>query len=325
MTETSTGTITAAPTEGEIHYPISIDNCGKGYTFTEIPKRVVVMNGGSVAEVSSLVALGVSDRIVANAQSYGASDVPGRAVAIDALPTGGIIPNSAQDIPREAILAQRPDFVISDYTGGFSADEGYATRKELAAAGANTYVPRGYCGATGSVVGTPSIEDSYALLRDLGAIFDVQGRADKLIADSESKIAATAAKVAGRPKKNVLLVFAGMDMGAGPDLPLIGATGIWNKIISTAGAVNPFERADGTAFVAISSEQLAVTPVDALVIVNYRIPDIDSVAKRLLAKFPQWEATKTGNYAVLSDSIYLGPSNDLAVDKIARLVHPEQF
>ncbi|MFF3222941.1 ABC transporter substrate-binding protein [Nocardia suismassiliense] len=315
----------AAATEGVTKYPVSLDNCGKTYTFTEAPKRVVVMNGGSVGEVSALLALGVADRVVANAQSYGTSDVPGRAAAIDALPTGQITPNSLQDIPREAMLNQHPDLVISTGGGGFAADQGFATRDELAAAGANTYVPRANCGVTGAVTGTPTIEDSYALLLDLGTIFDVPGRAERLIADSQRAIAETAGLVAGQPKKNVLLVFPGMGMGDSSDFSAIAAGGIWNDVIGKAGGVNPFDRDDGTTFVTISKEQLAVTPIDGLVVVNYRSPDIDAVAERILAQFPQWAAARNETYAVLSDSIYLGPSNDVAVRRIATLVHPEQF
>ncbi|QIS05704.1 ABC transporter substrate-binding protein [Nocardia brasiliensis] len=316
----------AAATEGVTKYPLSLENCGKSYTFTEAPQRVVVMNGGSVGEVSSLLALGVGDRVVANAQSYGNSDVPGRAAAIDALPTGGITPNSMQDIPREAMLSQHPDLVISTGGGGFAADQGFATRDELAAAGANTYVPRTNCGVTGAVTGTPTIEDSYAMLRDLGAVFDVPGRADRLIADSQRAIADTAARVSGEPKKNVLLVFAGMGMGGDDsDFSAIAAGGIWNDVLGKAGGVNPFERTDGTTFVTVSKEQLAATPIDGLVVVNYRSPDIDAVARRILAQFPQWPAAATGSYAVLADSIYLGPSNAVAVERIAKLVHPERF
>ncbi|MEU7139919.1 ABC transporter substrate-binding protein [Nocardia sp. NPDC046473] len=315
----------SSATEGVTKYPVSLENCGKTYTFTEAPKRVVVMNGGSVGEVSSLIALGVADRVVANAQSYGASDVPDRAAAIDALPTGKFTPNALQDIPREAMLNQHPDLVISTGGGGFAADQGFATREELAAAGANTYVPRANCGVTGAVTGTPTIEESYALLRDLGAIFDVPGRAERLIADSQRAIATTAGRVAGQPKKNVLLVFPGMGMGDSSDFSAIAAGGIWDDVIDKAGGVNPFNRDDGTTFVTISKEQLAVTPIDGLIVVNYRSPDIDAAAKRILEQFPQWSATKTNNYAVLSDSIYLGPSNDIAVQRIAKLVHPEQF
>ncbi|QIS11726.1 ABC transporter substrate-binding protein [Nocardia arthritidis] len=314
-----------AATEGATHYPLTLDNCGRTYTFNRAPERVVVMNGGSIGEVSTLVALGVGDRVVANAQSYGVSDVPGRAAVIDALPTGGFKPDNLQDIPREAMLSQHPDLVISTGGGGFSADLGYATRDQLAAAGANTYVPQSNCGVTGAVTGIPTVEDSYAMLRDFGAIFDTPGKADRLIAESRRAIAEIVAKVAGQPKKNVLLVFPDMGMGDSSDFSAIAAGGIWNDIIEKAGAVNPFNRTDGTTFVTVSKEQLAVTPIDGLIVVNYRSRDIDAAAKRILDQFPQWAAAKSNNYTVLADSIYLGPSNDIAVDRIARLVHPDRF
>ncbi|MFI6044507.1 ABC transporter substrate-binding protein [Nocardia sp. NPDC051321] len=321
----SVGVASAAPTEGAVHYPINIDNCGRRVTFTEPPRRVVVMNGGSVGEVTSLLALGVGDRIAANAQSYGSSDVPGRAAAIAALPTGGVALNSQQDIPREAMLTLRPDFVISTYADGFSADQGFASRDELAAAGTNTYVSPRSCGAVGTVQGTATVDDSYQLLRDLGKIFDVSGRAERLIGESERNVAGIHARVATQARKNVLIAFTGMDMGGGTDLPSFAAAGIWNDVLDKAGAANPLNRGDGVTLVTVGKDHLAATQVDGLIVVNYHAPDIDAVARRLLAQFPQWTASKDNNYVALSDSIYLGPSNDVAIDKIARLVHPGQF
>ncbi|EWM19073.1 ABC transporter substrate-binding protein [Kutzneria sp. 744] len=313
---------TLAAGEGKTHYPLTITNCGKQYTFSKAPSRVVVMNGGSVAEVSSLLALGLGNRVVANAQNYGASDVPGRADAIKALPTGGIKLNDQQDIPREAMLSLRPDFVISTYEGGFSSDNGFATRDDLAKVGANTYVPEHACGATGMVAGNPTIQNSYDLLGDLGKIFDVPGKADQVIAASRQKATAAADKVRGKPARNVMLVFPGM--GA-DDFSSIAAAGMWNDILAKAGATNPFNDPAGAEFATVSKEKLATAPIDALIVVNYMNPDPDGSAKKILAQFPQWDATKNNRFLVLSDSIYLGPSNDVAVDKIARLVHPDAF
>ncbi|MFI9386752.1 ABC transporter substrate-binding protein [Kutzneria sp. NPDC052558] len=318
----ASGTATQSTGEGRTHYPLTITNCGKQYTFAKAPSRVVVMNGGSVAEVSSLLALGLGGRVVANAQNYGASDVSGRLDAIKALPTGGVKLNDQQDIPREAMLGLRPDFVISTYEGGFSAQNGFATRDDLAKIGANTYVPQHACGATGMVAGNPTIQDSYDLLRDLGKIFDVPGNADQAIAAAQQKVGAAADKVRGKPAKNVMLVFPGM--GA-DDFSSIAAAGMWNDILAKAGATNPFNDPAGNEFATVSKEKLATTPIDALIVVNYQNPDPDGSAKKILSQFPQWDATKNKRYLALSDSIYLGPSNDVAVDRIARLVHPDAF
>lgn len=317
----TTSTPSTAPTGGEggTAYPLTVNNCGRDYVFKEAPKRTVLMNGGSVAEVSTMLALGQGSRIVANAQNYGASDVPGRAEEIAGLPTGDITLNDMQDIPREAMIAQRPDFVVSTYGGGFKGESGFATRDELLKVGANTYVPQNLCTTDGVIGGTPTIEDSYTLLRDFGKIFDASGKAERIIAESRGKIDAVSARVAVQPVKNAVLVFTGMGMG--DDFSSIAAVGIWNDILARAGAKNPFATATNAAFATISRETLAATPVDALIVVNYQNPDPAASAKKILDQFPQWAATRNNTFVVLSDSIYFGPSNDIAVTKIAEAVH----
>jgi len=323
---TACGTPTTAAESGggsQPGYPVTITNCGEEYTFTEPPERVVVMNGGSVAEVSALLELGLGDRIVANAQSYGDSEVPGRVDAIAALPTGGIELNEMMDIPREAMIGLRPDFVVSTYDGGFRAEAGFATREDLARIGANTYAPASACGEVGTVSNEPSIEDSYAMLRDFGKIFGVEERAEEIVAESKRRIAAVAEKVAGEPARKAMLIIPGMAMGG--EFSSVGGNGIWNDIMARAGAVNVFAEATDDLFASLSKEQVARADVEALIVVNYQSPDPDADATALLDQFPQWDAARDDRYVVLSDSVYLGPSNHLAVEAIARTVHPEAF
>jgi iron complex transport system substrate-binding protein len=304
-------------------YPVTITNCGKDYTFTKAPSRVVVMNGGSVAEVSALLELGLGDRIVANAQSYGDSEVPGRVDAIKKLPTGDIKLNDMMDIPREAMIGLAPDFVISTYDGGFRAEAGFATREDLAQIGANTYAPQSACGEVGTVSHKPTIEDSYAMLRDLGKIFGVGDKAEKIIATSKDRIAAVEKKVAGAPEQKAMLIIPGMAMGG--EFSSVGGNGIWNDIMAKAGVVNTFAGATKDMFASLSKEQVAKADVEALIVVNYQSPDSDADAKALFKEFPQWDAAKNNRYVVLSDSIYLGPSNHVAVEDIAKAFHPDVF
>jgi iron complex transport system substrate-binding protein len=324
-TACATATTSADPTSGApaAGYPVTITNCGRQYTYTKAPSRVVVMNGGSVAEVSSLLALGLGDRIIANAQSYGASEVSGRADAIAKLPTGGVKLNDMMDIPREAMLGLAPDFVISTYDGGFRAEAGFATRDDLAAIGANTYAPESSCGDVGTVSGKPSIEDSYKLLRDLGKIFGVSERAEQLIAVSKDRIADIQGSVSKLPKKKAMLIIPGMAMG--DEFSSVGGTAIWNDIMAKAGVDNIFAGASDQMFANPSREQVAKADVEVLIVVNYMSKDPDADAAKLFDQFPQWDAAKNRSFVVLSDSIYLGPSNDIAVDKIARVAHPEVF
>ena len=317
---TSADPASGAPAAG---YPVTITNCGEEYTYTQAPRRVVVMNGGSVAEVSSLLALGLGDRIVANAQSYGASEVPGRVDAIAKLPTGDIELNDMMDIPREAMIGLAPDFVLSTYDGGFRADAGFATREDLAAIGANTYSPESTCGDVGTVGGTPSIEDSYRLLRDLGRIFGVGDRAEKIIAAAQEKIADIQDQIANLPAKKAMLIIPGMAMGG--EFSSVGAKAIWNDIMARAGVTNVFAGASDQMFADPSREQVAKADVEVLIVVDYLSKDPAADAARLFDEFPQWDAARDRSFVVLSDSIYLGPSNDLAIDRIAHVAHPEVF
>ncbi|MGV9315113.1 ABC transporter substrate-binding protein [Streptomyces sp. NPDC003691] len=302
-------------------YPVTIENCGRTTTYTKAPSRVVVMNGASVAEVSSLLALGLGDRVVANQQSYGRSEVPGRAAAIKKLATGDIKLNDAYDVPREAMLGLAPDLVLSTTSYGFDAKNGFATRDDLKAVGAHTYVSPQGCDQDTSRM---TVEDSYQLLRDLGKVFNVGDRAEKLIADSRKRIAEVSAKVKAEKKPKVMVVFSNMSMG-GNDFSSIAAHGIWNDVLAKAGGSNVFAAASRTAFADLSKEKVAAEQVDALVVISYNDPDPEAYARKLLKEFPQWPAAKNKRSLVLSDSIYLGPSNDLAVAAIAGMLHPKNF
>src|ERR1700741_3472076 len=118
----------AEATAAATKYPVTIENCGRKVTFDEPPKRVVLLNGASVAEVESFLALGIEDAIVANGQSYGVSDEPGMVDKIAAVPTGGVKLNENFEIPREQILALKPDLVVSTWAGGFDDKIGSVTR-----------------------------------------------------------------------------------------------------------------------------------------------------------------------------------------------------
>ncbi|WP_406154742.1 ABC transporter substrate-binding protein [Streptomyces sp. NBC_01023] len=310
---------TTEATASKTGYPVTLDNCGQKETFKKAPSRVVVMNGASVAEVSTLLALGLGDKIVANQQTYGMSEVAGRAAAIKKLPTGGVKLNDAYDIPREAMFGLRPDLVLSTTSYGFDEKNGFATRDQLKDVGANSYVSPQGCDQDTSKM---TIADSYQLLRDMGKVFNVSDRADKLIAASEKNIAAVTDTVKGETRPKVMVLFSNMSMG-GNDFSSVVAKGIYNDILTKAGGANAFENASRTSFADLSKEKVAATDVDALVVIAYNDPNPAAYAKKLLKEFPQWPAARNHTYVTLSDSMYLGPSNDLAVQKVAKMLHPD--
>ncbi|MEV8115337.1 ABC transporter substrate-binding protein [Streptomyces xiamenensis] len=324
---------TAPPAQGsatETTYPLTIDNCGREITFEEPPSRVLLLNGTSVAEVESFIALGLEDRILANAQSYGVSDDPDMVEKIAALPTGGLSLNENFEVPREQVLDLGPDLVISTWAGGFDAATGSATRDQLASAGINSFVTPVNC-ANGDPGARPedqqrydeqSVEASFELLHALGEIFDVPDRAAALVEQIRADLAEVAEGVEGAEPANVLVVYPGMAMMNNNGLPAVFAGGLYDDITERAGAVNVFAGSTGPELADINIEALATADVDVLVIGLFQEDEHgDEFARELFQQFPAWEASRTQTYTTVSDSFYLGPLNAVAVARIADAAH----
>ncbi|MFJ4650517.1 ABC transporter substrate-binding protein [Nocardia sp. NPDC088792] len=319
--------LTAAATT----YPLTLDNCGKQLTFDKAPSRVLVTSGASVAEVESFIALGLQDKIIANSQSYGLSDEPGMAEKVAAVPTGGLTLNQNSAVPREQILAAKPDLVVSTWYGEFDDKIGSISRDALSTSGIQAFVDPANC-----TVGNPNatadekaraqnqtIDASFDLLLTLGRIFDVQQRAVDYVKQQRDRIAAVQQRVDGKPRPNVLLVYPGMAAMNSNGLPAVFAGGIYDDVINRAGGRNPFSGKTSDELADINAEALASTPVDLVVIGRYQASeDAAKEADALFTKFPQWAASKNKKFVTLSDSPLIGPLNAIAVQKIADAIHP---
>jgi iron complex transport system substrate-binding protein len=314
-------------------YPLTIDNCGTPVTFAQPPRKVLILNGASVAEVESLIALDLSDRVIANAQSYGVSDEPGMAERVAALPKGGLTQNKNFDVPAEQVLASGADLVISTSPRGFDADSGFASRDQLAAAGINSMVQPTNCAldnpnATGQQKATlagQSARTSLEFLVLLGEIFDVQDKAYSMAADLAGRIDRISASVAGEPAKKMLIVFPGMSMMNANNLPAVFTGGLYDRLLAAAGGVNTFPGKDQDFTRTINAEQLTVADVDLLVLGSFTPSENPAAdAQRIFAAFPDWTASKNKAFVAVSDGIYLGPANARAVEKIAKAAHPDR-
>lgn len=326
--------VSVAGSPAPTSYPLTVQNCGTSVTFERPPQRVLILNGASVAEVESLLALDLGDRVIANAQSYGVSDEPGVVERIAALPTGGLTQNDQFDVPAEQTLAAGADLVLSTWPGAFSAQSGFATREQLAAVGADTLVNPVNC-ANGNPAATPedravyesaSPRSSLEFLLLLGQVFDVQDRAYAVARDLGARIAAVNAAVVGRPAPRVLIVFPGMSMMNESGLPAVFTGGIFNTLLAAAGAVPAFPDADTEFVRTVNAEQLAAVEVDLLVVGAYTPGEVtEQDAQRLFDAFPLWTASRDRRFVRVSDGVYLGPANVYAIEKIARAAHPDAF
>ncbi|HEX7305996.1 ABC transporter substrate-binding protein [Lentzea sp.] len=323
----------AAP--AKTSYPLTIGNCGREVTFDGPPRRVLVMNGVSVGEVQAFVLLGLQDHVVANAQRVTVSDDPGMVAEVAKIPTGGAEWNKNFDVPAEKVLELKPDLVVSTWSGGFNAESGFATRDQLASAGIRSFVNPVDCAhgavnpsaADQAAYDRQSITSTYDFLWQLGMIFDAQHRAAEVIARLEGRVAAVRNRVGGAERKKVLLVFPGMAMMSTHNLPAVFSGGIYDDLIAAAGGENAFpnDKPNPELTSTLNAEALASADVDVLVIGLTDPSEQDrteQLAAQLFEKYPQWEASRSRTYAVVSDGAFLGPANAYAVEKIADAAHP---
>lgn len=329
----SSSSASATPTT-RTTYPLTIDNCGVKQTFTQAPKRVVILNGTSVAEIESFLVLGLEGTIVANAQSYGVSDDPTMVERIKAVPTGDVKMNKNFDVPAEQVLALKPDLVVSTWSGGFDGKLGFATREQLAAAGSATLVPAVNC-ANGKPDATAEEKAAYAnasvtsafdFITLLGQVFDVQDKAEATVADLQGRLDAVAAAVKDRPAKRVLIAFPGMSMMTSTGVPAVFAGGVYDDIVKRAGGVNAFAGKDNAALRDINTEALSAAKVDVLATGTFTPQEKpQEEAAKILTQFPSWEASKTNTFVTISDGAYIGPSIVFGVEKLAKAMHPDAF
>ncbi|MFC0627591.1 ABC transporter substrate-binding protein [Kribbella deserti] len=229
---------------------ITVRNCGLDVTVDGPPKRVFAAYQPAIEMAH---ALGISDRLVGTAY-LDAVVLPEYAEAQKSRKYYKNLPS------REELLSQNPDFVLSGFNDVFSSngsDASFGARKGLAELGVRTWIFSPLC-PTADGLGdeaidpkTVSMDNVYADLRDLGRIFGVSERAEAVVADQKTRIAAVRQKVAGADRPTVAILRAnlegGMTVSGGPDFGTV--------LIREAGGVNAFADLTSRRNVKISMEE----------------------------------------------------------------------
>ncbi|MGW0776861.1 ABC transporter substrate-binding protein [Streptomyces sp. NPDC002835] len=189
------------------HYPVTIENCGRTKSYDKAPQRVVTNDVG-ITEI--MFALGLEDRMA----GYVMPDDRGDLTAVpwkDAYEKTKWL--SKKTINKELVLAARADLVFAGWNYGFNEGEGFSPA-ELEKVGVDSYLLSESCrNGQGKARGVmPPLEALYTDLRNLGKIFDVEDRAETLIADFKRKVAEAQAKaLKGADRPRVFLYDDGRD------------------------------------------------------------------------------------------------------------------
>lgn len=212
----------------------TVQNCGIDVTVEEPPERVYAAYQPAI-EIAH--ALGISDRLVETAY-LDAQVLPEYAAAQEDAKYVESLPS------REALLAAKPDFVLSGFNGVFAKDnpDGFGTRASLAELGVQSWILSPLCpsedGLTDEAIdpATVNVETIHEDLRLLGKIFGVEDQAEEVIADQNDRIAAVEQSVADAERPTVAFVSpqddGGFSVAGGPDFG--------TQIIELAGGENVF-------------------------------------------------------------------------------------
>ena len=207
---------------------MTINNCGVETVYDVVPQRVVATDT-SALEV--LVALGLQDHVIGYFGGTPDRLQPrhqARAALVERL--GGSFPYPS----LEAVLAPGPDLVFSY---GFNESAGL-TGHNLRDADVHSF---SFTEACPDFSGKVTLEVMFEDVRAVAQIFDVEDRAEELIATWEQQIADVAAAI---PSGEQVRVFY---FDSGEDAPFTALSGsVMSDIISRAGGVNILSEASGT-------------------------------------------------------------------------------
>lgn len=243
----STGSAAAARTS----YPVDITDCGgRVTTYATAPQRVVAFDP---AIVESMLLLGLKDRIVGltDFQTPDQRWEPTRA-DMDSLPR---INDGVNYPSKEQVVALAPDLVVSIYSSALTTNETLPDRDGWAKLGVNSFLAQADCLKAPITDLTPVYDD----IRTLGVLFDVQDKAEEVIAGLQSRVTQLQAKAAALPTAGrTMMTYSGEE-----DPFPSGGIGMANAIMELAGVTNAFGDLKA-GYDSVSWEQIAQRDPDLI-------------------------------------------------------------
>jgi len=223
-TPATTGGATTAAAGPRTTYPLTLDNCGTKVAFQAAPDRVVTIKSSTT---EMMLALGLADHVVGSAFLDG--PLPDSLAAAASGNTAITKPMAEQVPGSEAVLALQPDLVYAGWESNVSA-QGAGARPTLAKLGVNTYVSPSACQEKAYQPDPLTFDDVFGEITEVGTIFDVQDRAQALVAEQKKQLAAVPKDGGGH---------TALWWSSGNGTPYVGAgIGAPEMIMKTVGLTN---------------------------------------------------------------------------------------
>lgn len=246
--------LTVAPAFAEAtRYPLTIHSCNREVTFKEAPKHAL---SHDINMTQMMLALGLKSRMV------GYSGISGwKAVTPEMRNILDGLPELAAKYPSvETLLDANVDFFFAGWDYGMRVG-GDLTPQTLTPLGINVLELTESCAF---VMKRPpaTLDDTYNDLRNLGKIFDVQDRANQLIADMQQQVAAIRQDLPTE-KPRVFLYDSGEDRAM-----TSGRLGMPQALIDAAGGRNILDDIDAS-WTRVNWETVVERNPQVIVIVDY--------------------------------------------------------
>ncbi|MFJ2464690.1 ABC transporter substrate-binding protein [Pseudomonas sp. NPDC087615] len=291
-------------------YPLTVQSCNREVTFKEAPKHAV---SHDINMTQMMLALGLKSRMA------GYSGVSGwKSVTPDMQSLLDGLPELAAKYPSvETLLNANVDFFFAGWDYGMRVG-GDLTPQTLQPLGINVYELTESCAF---VMKRPaaSLEDTYNDLRNLGKIFDVQDRANALIARMQAQVA-DVRKDLPAEKPRVFLYDSGEDRAM-----TSGRLGMPQALIDAAGGRNILDDVEAS-WTRVNWETVVEHNPQVIVIVDYSEITADQKIEFLLKNkaLQSVDAIKNQRFiAIPYVQATPGIDNVLAVETLAKGFHGE--
>ena len=291
-------------------YPLTIQSCNRDVTFAQSPKHAV---SHDINMTQMMLALGLKPSMAGYSGVSGWKSVtPQMQTILDGLP------ELAAKYPSvETLLNANVDFFFAGWDYGMRVG-GDLTPQTLQPLGINVYELTESCAF---VMKRPpaSLEDTYNDLRNLGKIFDVQDRANALIADMQAQVA-DVRKDLPADKPRVFLYDSGEDRAM-----TSGRLGMPQALIDAAGGRNILDDVEAS-WTRVNWENVVERNPQVIVIVDYGEVTAEQKTQFLLDNkaLQSVDAIKNQRFIVIP---YVqatpGIDNVLAVETLAKGFHGE--
>ncbi|QXE08066.1 MULTISPECIES: ABC transporter substrate-binding protein [Pseudomonas] len=291
-------------------YPLTIQSCNREVTFNEAPQHAV---SHDINMTQMMLALGLKSRMAGYSGVSGWKSVtPEMQSLLDGLP------ELAAKYPSvETLLNANVDFFFAGWDYGMRVG-GDLTPQTLQPLGINVYELTESCAF---VMKRPAatLDDTYNDLRNLGKIFDVQDRANALIADMQNQVAEIR-KDLPADKPRVFLYDSGEDRAM-----TSGRLGMPQALIDAAGGRNILDDVEAS-WTRVNWETVVERNPQVIVIVDYSEITAEQKIEFLLNNpaLQSVDAIKNQRFIVIP---YVqatpGIDNVLAVETLAKGFHGE--